>query len=354
MSVRRGGFLALVFALVVAAGPRAWADDGYTPHPLSPPVTVAMSNSDSILLVPLYIAIERGYFRDEGINVDFVGTLSTPEQVTQLAAGHLQMGYGGPEPGLFNAVNRGITIKIVAPLESYERGNAAVGFVVRQDLLDSGRYKSFKDLKGMNVAVVSPASAKYYLHLALRKVGLDLADVNPAFMGFSDMAAALASKRIDAAEESEPAITRLEAAGTAKDVLPLGDLAPGIRPISLLASGAFASDNPEALRHFLIAFSRANFDYWHAFVKKDRPNDQAAIIQILTKYAKLNDPKAYEDLASHHGLPDISPNASVDVQSLDDMQQFYLKEGTQLQPVDLSKVVDNSYLRDALKRLGAR
>jgi len=326
----------------------------YTPQPLSPPIRVSMANSASVTLISIYIAIDRGYFRDEGIDVDFVGTLTPVEQIAQLAAGHVQIGYGGPEPGLFNAVNRGIPIKIVAPLQSYGRGNSSIAFVVRQDLIDSGRYKNLKDLKGMNVAVVSPASAKYYLHLALQKVGLDLGDVNPAFMGFADMASALASKRLDAAEESEPAITRLQAAGTAKDVLPLGDLAPGIRPISLLASASFASENPEALRRFLIAFSRANFDYWHAFMKKDRPGDQEAIIQILTRHTALKDPKLFEDIASHRGLPDIDPNAAVDTRSLEDMQQFYLKEGTQQQHVDLSKVIDNSYLRDALKRLGAQ
>src|SRR5215469_13708288 len=136
----------------------------YTPHPLNPTIKITMSNSQSTVLVPIYIGIERGYFGDEGIDIDLAGFFSPVEQIAQLAAGHFQIGYGGPEPGLFNAVNRGIPIKIVAPLQSYERGNASIAFVVRQDLIDSGRYKSFKDLKGMNVAVVTPASAKYYLH----------------------------------------------------------------------------------------------------------------------------------------------------------------------------------------------
>jgi NitT/TauT family transport system substrate-binding protein len=338
--------LALVARLVLAL-----ALLGAT-QPLNPPVKVIMANSDSTMLIGIYIALERGYFRDEGLDVDFVNNVSAPEQIAQLAAGHIQFGYGGPEPGLFNAVNRGIDIKLIAPLPGYGKGNAAVAFLVRQDLIDSGRYKSLKDLKGMNVAVITPTSAQYYLHLLLQKVGLDIPDVNPVYMGFSDMVTAFASKRIDAAEVAEPAITRLLDTNAAKDVLPLGDLTPNIRPLSLLASPVFIRENPEAVRRFLIAYIRGNLDYWHAFIKRDRPGDQADLIRIMTKYTRLTDPKVYEEMLGHHGFIDVNPTATVDRPTLEDIQAYYIKQGTELQHVDISKLVDDSFMRDALKRLG--
>lgn len=324
----------------------------YAPKPLTPAVSISLANSESMLWAGVYIALERGYLRDEGLDLQLINGISTPEQIAQLAAGHVQIGYGGPEPGFFNAVNRGIEIKVVAPLQEYSKGNASVAFLVRQDLIESGRYKGLKDFKGMNVALISPTSAQYYMHLALQKAGLDIPDISPVYMGFSDMVPAFASKRIDAAFVSEPTITRLEELGTAKVVLPLGDLTPGIRPLSMTVSPVFIKENAEALRRFLVAFTRGNYDFWHAFMKKDRPGDQADLIRIFAKYTRLNDLKVYATIFEHHGFPDIDPRAPVDAKTLLDVQAYYVKVGTQQRPADLSKVIDNSFMRDALARLG--
>jgi len=318
---------------------------------MQPVVKIAMANSASTSLVGIYIALERGYFREEGLDVEFINSITPADQIAQLATGRLQIGFGGPEPGLFNAIGRGIDIKLIAPLAGYDRGNAAVAFVVRKDLIDSGRYKEFKDLKGMNVAMITPTSAQYYFHLLLRKGGLDISDVNPVYMGYPDMAVAMASKRIDAAEVAEPTVSRIEAAGIGKIILPLGSLTPGIRPLSLLVSPIFAKENPEAVRRFIVAFTRGKLDFWHAFMKKDRPDDQADVIRALTKYTPLSDPNVYREIFARHGVVEVDPYATVDRQSLDDSQRYYLKQGTQLQYVEVSKIVDDSYLRFALDRL---
>lgn len=324
----------------------------YAPKPLTPSVPLSLANSESLMWAAVYIALERGYLRDEGLDLTLVNGISTPEQIAQIAAGHLQIGFGGPEPGFFNAVNRGIDIKVVAPLQEYRKGNASISFLVRQDLIDSGRYKGLKDFKGMNVALVSPTSAQYYMHLALQKVGLDIPDISPVYMGFSDMVPAFVSKRIDAAFVSEPTITRMQEQGIAKVVLPLGDLTPGIRPLSMTASPVFIKESPEALRRFLVAFTRGNYDFWHAFMKKDRPGDQAELIRIFGKYTRLNDPKVYMTIFEHHGFPDIDPRAPVDVRTLEEIQAYYVKVGTQQRLADLSNVIDNSFMHDALARLG--
>src|SRR4051812_23553605 len=52
---------------------------------------------------PVYLAIERGYFKDAGINVESVLFQSGAEMVASLGTGELGIGNGALSPGLYNA-----------------------------------------------------------------------------------------------------------------------------------------------------------------------------------------------------------------------------------------------------------
>ena len=86
----------------------------------------------------LFIALERGYFAEEGLDVDMipVRTDQIPLQVT----GELDFSNGGIEPSLFNAAVRGIGIKIVAYNIVIGENDHSSAFVVRKDLVDGGQY----------------------------------------------------------------------------------------------------------------------------------------------------------------------------------------------------------------------
>jgi NitT/TauT family transport system substrate-binding protein len=68
--------------------------------------------------------------------------------VAPLGTGELDAGGGSASAGLYNAVLRGIKIKIVADKASSPPGYGATKLLVRKDLIDSGRYKTLKDIKG--------------------------------------------------------------------------------------------------------------------------------------------------------------------------------------------------------------
>src|SRR5437588_458732 len=79
------------------------------PAPLNPPVTLKVWDGSSTIQAPLYIAMDRGYLQEQGLDVEPVpiaGALDA--QVPALATGQLDVGGGGFLPALFNAVGRGI------------------------------------------------------------------------------------------------------------------------------------------------------------------------------------------------------------------------------------------------------
>jgi NitT/TauT family transport system substrate-binding protein len=73
-------------------------------------IGVVGSTSES----PLFIADKLGYFREMGIVPDYVTSASAANMIAPLGTGQLDVATGGPSAGLYNAIARGIDIKIVA------------------------------------------------------------------------------------------------------------------------------------------------------------------------------------------------------------------------------------------------
>jgi len=95
--------------------------------------------------------------------------------IAPLGTGELDVGGGTVSAGFYNAVGRGILMKIVADQASIKPGYGYSSLMVRKDLVDSGRYKSFADLKGMKVAIGAPGTGTASaLNEALKKGGLQI------------------------------------------------------------------------------------------------------------------------------------------------------------------------------------
>src|SRR4051794_3157120 len=132
-----------------AALPATAAAPSTAVQPLSPPVKVRMGALGIAPEAGLYVAQERGYFREEGLDVEFVPFRGSADLMAPLATGELQMGDGGPDPSLFNAVQRDIGVKIVGHNALAGPGDASAALVVRKDLVDSGQFRDVPDFKGL-------------------------------------------------------------------------------------------------------------------------------------------------------------------------------------------------------------
>src|SRR5436305_7685775 len=108
-----------------------------------------------------------------------------PQMIGPLGMGQLDVGAGTVAAGLYNAVSQNIAIRAVADKGSMRKGYGFSGLLVRKDLVDSGRYKSYKDLKGMKLAVGTFGSANSSaMNEALKKGGLKWSDANIVELNF--------------------------------------------------------------------------------------------------------------------------------------------------------------------------
>ena len=141
-------FCCCAIAFLTAAGTGA----SFAQSPMTVTVGAASTTSDA----PIYIADKKGYFRAEGLEAKVTNFRSAADMVAPLGIGQLDAGAGSASAGLYNAMLQGINIRIVADKASSAPGYGATKILVRKDHVDSGRYKSPLDFKGMKFAMNAP------------------------------------------------------------------------------------------------------------------------------------------------------------------------------------------------------
>ena len=116
---------------------------------------VRVGNVNTASDVGIYLAHKKGFFKAEGLDIEFIGFDTAARMIAPLGTGELDVGGGTVSAGLYNAYSRKIGITIVADKGSSKPGYNFSQLMVRKDLVDSGRYKTFADLKGLKIATAA-------------------------------------------------------------------------------------------------------------------------------------------------------------------------------------------------------
>ncbi|HZQ62311.1 MAG TPA: ABC transporter substrate-binding protein [Casimicrobiaceae bacterium] len=330
----------LLVALFAAAGA------AFAAEPISVRVGIAQASSD----VGLYLAQKKGYFKAEGLNVTFIPFDSGARMVAPLGAGQLEVGAGSAAAGLYNAVARGIAIKIVADKGSTPPGYGFQPLLVRKDLVESGKFKTLKDLKGMKIAGSAPGSASTStLNEALKKAGLKYSDVERVFLAFPQHVVALQNKAVDASMTTEPSATRAIQAGVAVKVMGDDEIYPNHQLAVILYGGNFIKDQPDAAHRFMRAYLRAVRDYNDALSGGHIAGPNAdEVIAALIEYTPIKDAALYRAITPQG----CNPDGHVNIESLRNDLAFFKEQGEVKGNVTVEQAIDTSFVEAALKELG--
>jgi hypothetical protein len=110
-------------------------------------VRVKVTDNQVTSMVAIYLAYDRGYFTDEGLDVDLQVSNDRSQDVALLATNQVQFIVSLPDPVLFNAIARGIDIRVLASATVNGPTDRPATFLVRSDLLDSGQFKCPSDAR---------------------------------------------------------------------------------------------------------------------------------------------------------------------------------------------------------------
>ncbi|HZR98610.1 MAG TPA: ABC transporter substrate-binding protein [Chloroflexota bacterium] len=286
----------------------------------------------------MYIANERGYFTEQGIDLEMLSFDSGALMPPALSAGQLEAGHGTPGPALFNALARSIDIKTIASI-SYN----GTQLMVRKDLAD--QIHSVADLKGKRMSFMVEGSP---IDLTMRRVlyqnGLTLQDVDVQRLSMPDSAAALANGGLDAAAVVEPFPVLIETRGVGSRPLDVQGMVWKDEASIILAGPSLLSRSDAAVTAFLVGFLKGMRDF-HAAQRDDKLVDPA-VTEIISRWTNI--PVDILTKATDSGAP---PNNRIDLDDLNRQQDFWAQEGLVQTKADLSSFVEYKYLDAAVPQV---
>jgi ABC-type nitrate/sulfonate/bicarbonate transport system substrate-binding protein len=315
--------------------------------PPGPPSVVTVGTPSGVGY-PFYIGMERGYFREQGIDLQHDNFRAGAEMVPLLANGQLDVSQQALIPGTFNAVLRGLPLKAILDASHAGPDQRSHATLVRKELWDSGAVRTLADLVGRKVATTSlPGGLGIDVDRGLRPSGHRVGELDLTVLPFPDMPAALANGSVDAAIAVEPSLSSAVNQNSAVVLRWLSEDYPG-HQVAVQVIGPSLVDRPDVAHRFVVAFLRGARD-WNDAIQYGAGIDELA--QLLTPYNRL-DPGVNADLLRRHGFTSIDPDGRVDKESLAYDLGWYVEGGHLERPIDVDQFVDGRYADAAVAQLG--
>ncbi len=330
-------------AVAIAAGPSSPGWGGAAPgiH-----LRIALSNASSSN-VGIYAGDGLGYFAAQGIDLEYVGLGGSASEISAaLATNRIDIADAGVNPAMFNSVRTG-AYKVVADKGSVPKGFGFLSLVVHRDL--ASRVKGPADLKGLSIAMTPPGLGTangFALSVYLARGHLTVKDVHIQPIAFPAMMAALTNKAVPVAIMTEPFATQAVKAGLVVRVITGDEMLPD-QQIGTIAYGTqFIAVHRDWANRFMVAYVQGIRAYNAAF---RHGTDKPRIIQILTQKTPIKDPTLWAEM-----IPaGLNPTGRVNVESIQQAENFFHEIGLVPQPPALSSFIDHSFVNYAAQVLGA-
>ena len=233
----------------------------------------------SIFYAPMYVAIEEGYFAEEGIDIQLVTGFGADKTMTAVLSGEADIGFMGSEASIYT-YNEGANDYVVNFAQLTQR---AGNFLVSRQKVEDFSWEDLKDtyvLGGRKGGM--PQMVFEYI---LKQNGLDPAkdlEINQS-IDFGSTAAAFSDSGADYTVEFEPHATALEKEGKGYVVASLGTDSGYVPYTAFCAKQSFIKENPTVIQGFTNALQKG-MDY----VNSHTPAEIAKIIQPQFKETDLD------------------------------------------------------------------
>jgi NitT/TauT family transport system substrate-binding protein len=294
-----------------------------------------------------FIADELGFFKEADVQVEIFRMANGAALTTALATDQLDVAGISVAPAVYSAIQQGLNIRIVGDKQSRKPGISATQFVVRPALVKASKDETIRGLKGKTIGVSSQRSVSFMqVENLLQLYGLPATEMKYVTLEYHNMVPALASGTIDGAQIIEPFLTRAiedKSATIVSDMIEArGDIGTATT-VPLIYSEKFAS-NRKAGVAFMIAYMKGVRVYVDALEKH---KNQQQVYAILAKRASLP-----VDLVAKMHLPYLDPNQRIEPAAFEEVQKYYLEKRWLRTPVDIAKLVDTSFAKEAVASLG--
>lgn len=293
----------------------------------------------SIFYAPQYVALELGYFEDEGLDVELVTGFGADKTMTAVLSGEAEIGFMGSESSIY-VYNEGAEDYVVNFAQLTQR---AGNFLVAREANDNFKWT---DLVGKTViggrAGGMPQMVFEYI---LKKNGIDptkdLTIIQNIDFGLT--AEAFSSGTGDYTVEFEPGATALEMEGKGYVVDSLGVESGKVPYTAYSARKSYIEKNPEIIQKFANAIQKG-LDY----VNSHSPEDIAKIIK--PQFKETEDEKIVSIIKRYYDQGTWKDNTVFEEESFDLLQDILLEAGVIEGKVPYADLVTTEYSNKTVKK----
>jgi NitT/TauT family transport system substrate-binding protein len=275
-------------------------------------------------VAPLFAAIQNGYFREQGLEIDTTPSAGGAAGIPGLVGGSFDIAYGNVVSALL-AAQQGLDVKVIAAGTNVvdPKFDATAVFVKG----DSG-IKSGKDLEGKSIAVNTRNNVIWlYARAWIKATGGDPERVTFKEVPFPQMEDALRQQRVDAAFMVPPfSIVAAQKGGLSKAGSPYSDVQPGVDVGQYITTGKLLAAKPETIKKF-VAGLRKGVEWYNANLTND------ALLILISGYTKA-------DVSLLKLAPVPTAPVRTDLSQVRKTMELMVESKLLPAPLDLDKVID--------------
>lgn len=294
---------------------------------------------------PTYIALERGYFEQEGLQVSLSFFESSAAMAVGVAGGDLDYGVTSISGGLMNLAQKG-AIKVIGGALAEDTAVEGAYILASNAAYDAGLTEPSM-LAGKTFGVTTAGSSFHYmLSRIAAKEGFDISEVQmKPLQKVGAIIGALTSGQVDGWVIQPSIGKRLVTEGAAHKIGDFAAYDPTYQVTAIFTSTATASDKRDQTKAFLRALSRGVADYNAAFVDKTATDDEVAqLVDIVHKYVSVDTPTETFKLDLTEGSMRINEGLALSVSSVQAQLDWMQAEGLVGDDITVDMLVDASYV----------
>jgi NitT/TauT family transport system substrate-binding protein len=302
--------------------------------------TVKVYYKQTIGQAPAMIALEEGFFQEQGIKAELVELNASSKIWLLLIGGAVDVSFGAISSAVYSAVALQKNIKLVAGSNNLVKGNKSEGLGIRNDTKNKSDIPALiRNLKGKKVGIFQSGSFTHYLvDVLFKENGLSIKDVELVIMPLFSMVQALEGGVLDAGILAEPFASILRIKDKDKfSIVPYGDISPGSPVVFMMFGERLLVEDPELGVRFMAA--------WLKGVEKYNEGKTKRNIEIIRKYTDLD-----EEMLQMIDWTVVSPDGIYNsAQILNDYQDWLIEGNFIDKKISVDSLIDTSFLERAKK-----
>ena len=292
---------------------------------------------------PVFIAQDKGYFRDEGLAVELKFFDAAQPVAVATTSGDVDFGITAFTAGLYNLAGKG-TLKVIAGMSRDKPGYPLIGYFAGNKAYAAG-LKTPKDLAGKRIAVTQVGSSFHYaLGLLADKYGFKLSDVKIVpLQSLTNVVAALKGETVDAALLPISTARPLVESNGAKLLGWVGDETPW-QVGAVFASPKTLADK-SLVTKLLAALQRADREYHDVVLstvkdgKAELNDNTRPLLEIIAKYTNLPVEQVIGNCAYVDG------DGKLDVKNVDSQIKWLQEQGFVDKGLDADAIIADAYVK---------